>query len=228
MNDTLIKIFSSREDISSYLFHFTKNSYAFETLCKIVANEAIKDVNSKGAICFTEAPITLLADMFKVFENFKEPMFSHYGIAIRKDLIFNLGGRPVIYGLEEEKKQLHQSMQWRFEYYIPNVHDYSWMREWRLPKSELQLTQENCFIITKEKSELSIIFDETDIGEIEFDGCMEDGEFRGYAYTQIHRKFMSISLEEIEEFNKLSKRELEMLLSKQSFDDKIDLCLGGF
>lgn len=228
MNQTLINIFKSREDISSYLYHFTKGSNALETLCSIIDSESIKDTLASGRICFTEAPITLLADMFKIFETYSEPMFSPFGIAIKKEVIFDLGGRPVIYGLENEKMMLDSSIHWRFEKYIPNVRDYSWLREWRVQKDKIELTDENCFIITKSNSELSVAFDETDIGDIEFDASFEDGEPHGYAYTKIKRKFRCISMEEIEEFNRLSKKDLEELINAQSFDDKIEFPLGGF
>ncbi|MDR7209977.1 hypothetical protein J2W48_001916 [Flavobacterium piscis] len=42
-------------------------------------------------------------------------MYAPYGVAIKKDLIFELGGRPIIYGLPEEKEYLHESIVWRFE-----------------------------------------------------------------------------------------------------------------
>jgi len=227
MNETLIKIFNSREDISSYLFHFTKGSKALDTLYEIICTESLLDLEATGVICFTEAPITLLTDMFKIFEKFKDPLFSPYGIAIKKEIIFALGGRPVIYSLEEEKIKFDESVHWRFEKYIPNVRDYSWLREWRVQTNKIKLTHENCFIITKSKSELSVAYDETDIGDIEFDGSIEDGEPHSYAYAPISRKFKGVSLEEIDEFNNPSKVKLDSLISNQNFDDKIDICLGS-
>ena len=45
MNKTLLEILQSREDISDYVFHFTKHANAYETLQTILDGKAIKDVN---------------------------------------------------------------------------------------------------------------------------------------------------------------------------------------
>ena len=66
MNQTLLKIIASREDISDYLFHFTKESNAFDSLLKITEDRQLKDIKNNGVICFTEAPITLLKSMFDI------------------------------------------------------------------------------------------------------------------------------------------------------------------
>lgn len=50
-NKTLLKILSAREDISDYLFHFTKGSDAKNTLTSILGDSEIKDVK-RGYICF--------------------------------------------------------------------------------------------------------------------------------------------------------------------------------
>ncbi len=61
-----IKIFNDiREDISDYLFHFTKGEDALFILDKIINDGAIKDVNNNGYICFTETPIYMLENYFK-------------------------------------------------------------------------------------------------------------------------------------------------------------------
>ena len=52
MNKTLVEILKSREDLSDYLYHFTKGAYAKQTLLKIADDKALKDVGNKGVICF--------------------------------------------------------------------------------------------------------------------------------------------------------------------------------
>jgi hypothetical protein len=229
MNATLLKIIASREDISDYLFHFTKGSTAFDTLVKIAEDRQLIDFNSKGVICFTEAPVTLLKDMFDIFEKYAEPMYAPYGIAIKKEHLFELGARPVIYGKLEESDELPESIKWRFEEYIPNVKDFTWLREWRLKQKSLDLTQENCFIITKTKDEFeSIAFSDDNITDIDFDGCVADGQFWGTATGYFERGFKGISIEEIIEFNKLSKVEIDKVIEKQDFKDTIGRGLGSF
>lgn len=96
MNSTLLRIGQAREDISEYLYHFTSKRNALDTLIKIIDDNALKDINTKGVICFTEAPLTLLVRIFDIFASYTDPMYAPYGIAIKKNLIFNMGGRPVI------------------------------------------------------------------------------------------------------------------------------------
>ncbi|MDD2190836.1 hypothetical protein SDC9_82129 [bioreactor metagenome] len=229
MNQTLLKIIASREDISDYLFHFTKGSNAFDSLLKITEDRQLKDIRNNGVICFTEAPVTLLKSMFDIFEKYPEPMYAPYGVAIKKEHLFQLGGRPVIYGTKEEKDFLPELMKWRFEEYIPNIKDYTWLREWRLKSNLLDLTQENCFIITKTKEEYeSVAFSDDCIGDIDFDGCVADGQFWGEAIGYFDRGFKGISIEDIVEFNKLSKNEIDKMIDKQDFSDTVGRNLGGF
>lgn len=72
--------------------------------------------------------------MFKIFNKYYNPMYAQYGIAIKKDYLFNLGARPVIYGAKDEVNEIGKSLKWRFEEYIPNVKDFSWLREWRIKR----------------------------------------------------------------------------------------------
>lgn len=229
MNQTLLKIIASREDISDYLFHFTKGSNAFDTLLKIAKDSQLKDIKNNGVICFTEAPITLLKGVFDIFNNYQEPMYAPYGIAIKKEHLFLLGARPVIYGTIEEKNVFPESLRWRFEEYIPNIKDFTWLREWRLKSNLLDLTKENCFIITKTKEEYeSVAFSDDCIDDIDFDGCVDDGQFVGTATGYFERGFKGISIEDIVEFNKLSKSEVDKMIDKQDFNDTVGRNLGGF
>lgn len=229
MNKTLLKIINSREDVSNYLFHFTKGEFAFNTLNKIIETKALKDINKAGFICFTETPVTLLDKMFSIFNEYRNPMYAPYGIAIKKDWLFNLGARPVIYGAKDEVDLIDESMQWRFEEYIPNIRDFTWLREWRINKSIIPLDTEACFVITKTKEESdNITFPNENIGDITFDGCVADGQFEGYAYGSFQRKFKGISIDEITELSNMSKVEMENMLKNQTSEDTIERSLGSF
>lgn len=231
INQTLLKIIGSREDISNYLFHFTKGASAIDSLGSIVRDETIKDIKGRGVICFTEAPVLMLDEMFNLFETYPGPMYARYGIAIRKEDLYKLGARPVIYGAEEEKSLLHEDIKWRFEKYIPNIRDFSWLREWRIKRGEIRLENDlDFFIITKTSTELTAFtFDSENIGDIEFDVDVEDGgEVHGYAYTSIPRNNKGISFEDIWSLKSLSKHEIDKLLNKQSFEDTEKMILGGF
>jgi len=132
MNSTLLQILHSREDISDYLFHFTKGATAFDSLQQIITDSAIKDIKGNGYICFTESPLVLLKGMFDLFDRYNEPMYAPYGIAIKKEILFASGARHVIYGSSEERGVLPETLRWRFVEYSPNIKDFTWLREWRL------------------------------------------------------------------------------------------------
>jgi hypothetical protein len=229
MNETLAKILKSREDLSDYLFHFTSGVSSEKTLAKIVEDNCLVDINNKGVFCFTEAPLTALPEMFKIFDAFPSPMYAPYGIAIKKDFFFKMGGRPVFYGLIEEKKYLNEEIQWRFEDINPNVKDFSWLREWRLKGVTLQLDSDNFFIITKYKSELEDhMFNPEDIIDVEFDGCVADGGFMGNATGITARRFKGVSIEDLKELQNISKNDIDKILASQSFNDTGGVNLGGF
>ena len=224
MRKTVFDIFKTREDISDYLFHFTKGSGAKETLKSILKDKKLKDKRSRGYICFSESPVTLLAPMFDLFKQWDNPLYAPYGIGIKKDYIYNIGGRQAIYGDENERTVIPQSLKWRFVSYNPKCCDFTWLREWRVPVSEIELSLENCFVIVdqnREMEELRELLMELD--DIEVDAQPEDGgvltEYTGY----FSRKYKSISLEDIAVVNKMSKNELQEVISTQPSQDSIFL-----
>ena len=52
-----------------------------------------------------------------------------------------MGGRPVIYGDSKEKEVLPDEIKWRFQLLSPNAYDFSWLREWRIPIAEIDLSK---------------------------------------------------------------------------------------
>lgn len=212
-----IDIIKTREDISDYVYHFAKNDNAKQTLISILSENTVKDINRHGYICFTEAPLTMLPAMFAHFEKFERPMYAPYGIAFKKALFYQNGGRPVIYGDQQDKKLLPKELMWRFEFLYPGTYDFSWLREWRIPLSALQLNSKDCFAIVKTRQDeegMRDCFFELD--DIDFDTQPEDGgqftEVTGY----FNRKMKVVSLEEIKDTTHMSKQQLARLLKEQS------------
>lgn len=229
MNETLLRILKSREDLSEYLFHFSSGASAPQILEQIIKDNAIIDVKSRGVLCFTEAPLTSLPEMFKVFEQFPNPMYAPYGIAVRKQYLFSKGARPVIYGSIDEESELGDKFKWRFVEYKPNVKDFTWLREWRLKGHKIELDSENFFIITKTEAELyDHMFNPEDIIDIEFDGCVADGGYMGTATGITARRFKGVSLADLQKIQNLNKDEIEKILNTQSFTDTWGVNLGGF
>lgn len=224
-NRTLLHIMASREDVSDYLFHFTKGKKAFETLEAILNDGKLKDVNKRGYLCFTEAPLTTLFNMFQIFERYDSPMYAPYGIGIKKNLLFNEGCRPVIYGTKEDFGTFPKHLYWRCEEYMPGIKDYSWLREWRI-KSESYNLPEDSIIITKTECEQILLMKDTDV--IDFDGDIEDGEYHGYVTGGFQRVYKGVSMEDIRNVCALSKVELENILSTQKVGDIENRVLGWF
>lgn len=229
MNETLCRILKSREDVSQYLYHFTKGSNASDILKNIIISNSIQDVSGRGYICFTETPITQLTEMFKIFASYHNPMYAPYGIAIRKDVLFNIGARNVSYVTKVELQAVPYSEKWKYEEYQSSKKDFSWLREWRIRKKQVTLNSRNCFLITKTKNELhQLLFDLENPIDIEIDGCVSDGQFWGNAIGLCERTFKGVSIEDIEEINAMSKNEVDVMLSHQKFTDIEKTGLGSF
>ena len=224
MNRTLEEIIRVREDISDYVFHFTKKGNAKKTLEAILSDRAIKDVKHNGYISFTEAPITMLPSMFDVFRKYDEPMYAPYGIGIKKNVLYNMGGRPVIYGDDHDRCVMSKELLWRFVYLIPEVYDYSWLREWRISIKQLELNAEDCFIIVDKRQDVTEMEKLLlDLDDVDVDSQPEDGgictEYIGH-----FSKFKHISMDDILELNNKTKEQINIILDKQ--DNQISHSLG--
>ena len=160
--DNTKKIMDTREDVSNFLFHLTKEPDAQMTLDKILYDGKLI-AGECGYICFTEAPITILPQMIEYFATYNEKAkFAPYGVAFPKSLLFYKGARPVIYSDYGEDSLLDPSIRWRHQDFHPIVYkvagkpqyrDYSWMREWRLPLKEFSFSEKHWLVITKESWE---------------------------------------------------------------------------
>lgn len=210
-------IIASREDISEYLFHFTKGKDAIYTLKTILSQQCLKK-GEKNPICFTETPLFFLPRMFELFiKNFpNNPMYAPYGIGFKKDYIFALGGRPVIYGKKEEVDLLPEELKWRFVEYNPNHKDFTWLREWRINVRELFFDNNDCIIITKDEVQLFELTQEE--GELEdfIIDYIKDGQYIVESHqTRIPKRYYKgVSLECINDCCQ-KKQDLNELLSWQ-------------
>lgn len=168
------RILSVREDLSDYVFHFARypEQTGKDTLRSILSDKAILDKGNKGYICFTDAPLTQLPAMFKLFEkdnSFHENYrYAPYGIGVKKDYFYQLGGRPIILSNNEEINEITQiyaksseadqrffseRLSWRLQALVPGYYDFSWLREWRIPVSRFDLDYNNCIGIVPTATE---------------------------------------------------------------------------
>jgi hypothetical protein len=209
INQTLLKIRELREDISEYLFHFTKGEDAFETLQKILDEGKLRSFNEDRYICFTEAPITMLNGFFNFVErNYSTPtIIAPYGIGIKKDILFQKGARPVIYGTREEKKLLPEKLQWRHvNMNLPN-YDFSWLREWRIKCNFIKFKPEHVVVITRTKGEQLLLH------KVKIDNPGNYPEI-DESMIEFQRIYKGVSLEELENDVK-NKHDLALLLVNQ-------------
>jgi hypothetical protein len=216
MNDTLREIFRDRADLSDYLFHFTKGSNAKKTLQKILASKAIKDMNHNGFICFTDSPILLLEDMFKIFDKHPDnPLYARYGIGVKKEVLFDLGARQVTYVTDDEYSTIPINLQWRHQIHKPFENDFSWLREWRLPAKDFHLEPEHCHFITRYDWEVENFTSPMTPEDISVSIWPDlDGTKIGSQDWFVTRRYRGISFDEINAST--HKSDIETILESQS------------
>lgn len=218
--DTVEKIYLSRQDLSDYVFHFTRGANSRETLIQILSDGAIKDINHNGYLCFTEAPVLMLPEMFELFSSYKEPMFAPYGIGIHRDSLYKLGGRPVIYGTEEDKALISKELWWRFLMLKPGEYDFSWLREWRLPKEEYIITDDDLVIVNTVEEEETILLDFEDM-EVEAEPA--DGGFEFFYTGKFKRLHKGLSMERIKSMVLKTKEKFRKDIAEQAAVEMIYL-----
>ena len=169
--------------------------------------------------------------MFSIFsENVSSKYYQKYmpyGIGIKKNHFYEMGGRPVIYGDKEDEVFLKNThLFWRFQYYDPNYYDWTWLREWRI-KQTVILDPKNMFIVLPSKTDRDILLQES--FDIEFDGDIEDGQFHCYA-TGVSKKrwsFKAISIEQIKNNLISTKSSLKNNLNSQQLEESEYINLGS-
>lgn len=216
-----------REDITEYVYHFTQGANAFDILQKILEEGCIRDMQEREdkdyRICFTEAPLRMLPKMFKKLEEENGPRYAPYGTGIKKEILYFHGARPVIYGDCHDCNLLPKELKWRFVSYYPGKYDYSWQREWRLPKKEFCINPQNCIVIVKTKEEGQILFEPSDII---MDGDIDDGEYHCHPLVKTVRRFKGISLDVVEELN--DEKEVEATIKQQRLGEDEFFNIGQY
>lgn len=146
MSDFLSTIKPLRPDISDWVVHFTQGTAEpAKKALKGILDDGLKNFG-KG-ICFSESPITQFSNLFKIFEKYENPRFAPYGVAVKKEWLFQKGGRPVINLPEQERQYLNDEISWLFEEYVPQKRDFTWQREWRVKEATLPLSNSDTIVI---------------------------------------------------------------------------------
>ena len=103
-------------------------------------------------MCFSEAPLEALGGGL-VNPNYYSK-YSPFGIIVRKEWLFEQGGRPVIYQTNEEFENLPDSHKWRHVQYDPLSDppiDFTWEREWRIQREELFIDPDVASIVVPDE-----------------------------------------------------------------------------
>jgi hypothetical protein len=148
-----------RIDLSDQLIHLTRgNSLADgEGIFRKILTEKRLLGSDKGirgghrVICFSEAPIDVLAKLFASSgHGFR---YRPFGIMIPKHWLFSKGGRPVIYQPEAEYGLLPDPLQYRHvRFDEPGAStDFTFEREWRICAEELPLDPLTCTLIVPDR-----------------------------------------------------------------------------
>ncbi len=131
---------------------------AFEVLTEILTSGKImgtSEFNKGGHRCvsFTEWPVSELPSLFAINGELakagERPRYEPYGIAVKKEWLFQQQGRPVIYQPDAEYSYLPPELQWRHVRYEPPYIDFSWEREWRVQCNELQIQPNQVLVLVQ-------------------------------------------------------------------------------
>jgi hypothetical protein len=169
-----------RRDHGQWLFHWTKTqdeNTAYEVLSAILSERTLRASSCNirggfGCVCFTETPVLETAVYFAPPASGGKQRYEPYGIAVRKDWLFERGGRPVIYQSNSEYDLLPPSLRWRHCRYEPGSIDFTWEREWRIPQS-VDLDPSETIVVAPtygEVADLLQLSPDTEIVGIENDG----------------------------------------------------------
>ncbi len=228
MTDKSATIRSHRNDLSPYLFHYTKGKEPLETLKLILEQMRLKA--DCGYICFTEAPLTSSVSLFKYFHQFQptdrkphiKPMYEPYGIGISRDFLFNKGARPIFYGTSEELQLIPNELKWRCLPFDPLGGDYSWLREWRINSNEFNFSTctDEIIVIARTKEELNYIIGD-EILDIDFTYEPEIGKCVKSISVSIIRFFKGIAMNEVNELECNTDNIIAYHVNKQKIGEVI-------
>ena len=199
-SENLVK---NRNDLSPYLFHFTKGEDAYDKLTNILDQLKLTS-STHNYICFTETPITHFRENLLYMNSFYNPMLSFYGIGFRRDLLIkDFGAKSVIYGDKMDEVNLKKiDMDWRFEELNVLTHDFTWLREWRI-RHEFDfssISPEDIIIIAKTDDEVKNLCSLQELEDIDYEYEPEIGECTIWPMFSDIRGWKGISIEHVKRF----------------------------
>lgn len=209
-----------KPDLTPYLFHFTGGSDPAGNMKSILSHKKL--ISSKGYICFTDSPLTMLGELLKYMDKFPRPMYSQYGIGFVRDvLIRDLGCRPVIYGDENEKKLIDATLHWRYEPLDIVSHDYTWLREWRINGDVFDfsaISPSNVVVVAPNEEALLDLSADVEF-DVDFDYDSDSKESHPYLVHTLRRIWKGIPLSQAASFK--DDNEMHEALESQEIGEEI-------
>lgn len=216
-SENLVK---NRNDLSPYLFHFTKGEDAYNKLESIL-NQLKLISNTHDYICFTETPITHFKENLLYMNRFYKPMLSFYGIGFRRDLLIkDFGAKSVIYGDKIDEENLKKiDMDWRFEELNVLTHDFTWLREWRIRHyfDFSSISPEDIIIIAKTDDEVRRLCSLQELEDIDYEYEPEIGECTIWPMFSNIRGWKGLSIEQVGRF--VSDKEVDSYSKSLNIND---------
>src|SRR5262249_34326656 len=159
---------SGRDDVTDELVHFVKgddDSAAFNVLRSILYEHRLIGGSGfiKGeykCICFTEAPLRKIGPTVAQAER-QGRRYRPFGILVPKKWLYTQGGRPVIYGPDQQFDELPASHRWRHVRYEPEAEppiDFSWEREWRVMGETLEINPAVATVLVRNSTWADYLF----------------------------------------------------------------------
>lgn len=216
-SENLVK---NRNDLSPYLFHFTKGEDAYDKLESIL-NQLKLISNTHDYICFTETPITHFKENLLYMNRFYKPMLSFYGIGFRRDLLIkDFEAKSVIYGDKIDEVNLKKiDMDWRFEELNVLTHDFTWLREWRIRHNFdfSSISPEDIIIIAKTDDEVRRLCSLQELEDIDYEYEPEIGECTIWPMFSNIRGWKGLSIEQVGRF--VSDKEVDSYSKSLNIND---------
>lgn len=148
-----------RHDLSEWLWHFCRrDGDPLATLQAILASRYIKGgidpYCQERAVCLTETPLAEASCQSLVLQQRGYDRISEYGVGFKKSWVFAQGGLPVIYQPASMRGKLPPEMKWRHcDLDFQKGIDFTWQREWRVPGSRLEFSDEDVVVVVPTEKE---------------------------------------------------------------------------
>lgn len=211
MSDFLKLLNGLREDLSGWLVHFVQGTdiEAQQTLVSILKQKVLRSFKDPAVISFSESPVREWNKTFSLFTKYKKPRFAPYGIAVRKEWLFERHGRPAIYGPKCERSLVPESLQFRYvDFDMPSL-DFTWQREWCIAADRLELDPNETVVIVPDEMNAFELTCKIEVEE-EYDGPGET-----ITHGHLMREWLAVPLDKLAAFKGPTDEGIDELIKNQ-------------